>query len=86
MSVAPVTPTQDLILELLAARHRLGHNIWTLTASAAVRRALRALEVRGLVRWKHGVVEHTYLAWLTDQGREEYMTVGYIPPILGGTS
>jgi len=79
-----VTPTQDLVMELLVARHRLGHNIWTLTANPPVKRALVALEDLNLVNWKHGVVEQTYLAWLTDFGRETWMLPGYVAPILGG--
>ena len=76
------TPTQDLFLELLAARHRLGHGIWTLDSRH--RRTAESLEAMGLVGWKHGVVEHTILAWLTDEGKAQQMSPTYVPPLLGG--
>lgn len=76
------TPTQDLILELLAARHRLGENIWTLTANTPVHTALKHLEKEGLVGWKSGIVEKTYLAWLTEAGKAEYIDPAYVAPIL----
>lgn len=77
-----VTPTQELVLELLASRHRLGEQIWTLARNATVTSALVWLEKAGLVGYKHGVVENSYLAWLTDLGKERELSPTYVPPIL----
>jgi len=79
-----VTPTEDLVLELLIARTRLGHHIWTLSANSTVKKALSSLEVKGEVGWKHGIVERTYLAWLTDDAKIRHMSNDYVAPILGG--
>jgi hypothetical protein len=76
------TPVQELVLEVLAARHRLGERIWTLDRNAAVTSALRVLEKEGLVVYKSGVVQNTYLAYLTDAGKAEMMSADYVPPIL----
>lgn len=76
-----MTPTEDLIGELLAARHRLGEHVWTLHSQHTA--AVRRLEKRGLVGWKRGVVEHTLLAWLTDEGREAFLSPDYAPPRSG---
>ncbi len=75
-------PLQDLLVELLAARHRLGEQMWTLTQNAPVTKALRELETIGVLGWKHGIVENTYLAWLTDEARGQYMDPEHVPPIL----
>lgn len=80
-------PTQDLIMEVLAARARLGHRTWTFGGSKShynIRDALAHLDGLGLVRYKSGVEQWTYLAWLTDKGKDIYLTEGYVPPIHGG--
>jgi hypothetical protein len=88
--VAPVTtaepidtdtlpPTQYLILEVLAARWRLGHQAWTFPAR--VNRYLDALAGLGLVGWKHGIVERSALAWLTEAGRAVALSDRYEPPV-----
>lgn len=79
-----LTPTQDLVLEVLIARQRLGHHIWTFEANSPVGRALKELEAKGLVGWKGGVAQGTYLAWLTEKGKALYLPDGYVPPIAGG--
>lgn len=71
-------PAQHLVLEVLAARWRLGERTWTFPTS--VRRHLVALAEKGLVGWKPGVVERTCLAWLTKAGQREAMWPGYQPP------
>lgn len=70
--------TQVLVLEVLAARWRLGERIWTLTRTT--RQALDALEALGLVGYKGGIVERTYLAWLTKAGREAMLDSQYQAP------
>lgn len=77
-----LTPTEDLFLEVLAARTRLGHGVWTF--DVLHKRVARSLEERGLIGWKSGVVERTILAWLTDDGRSLCLHEAYVPPILGG--
>jgi hypothetical protein len=71
-------PTQSLVIEVLTARARLGENHWTF--STRHRPALEALEDRGLVMWKSGIVERTCLAWLTDPGRAEVLSYAYRTP------
>ena len=71
-------PTQALVIEVLAARARLGENHWTFPARC--RLALEALEDRGLVYWKAGNVERTCLAWLTEPGRAAALSYAYKTP------
>ena len=77
--VAMLTPTQDLVMEVLAARYRLGEECWTFPANR--RPAVQYLAEKGLVTWKEGIVERTVLVWLTEAGRARYVTEGYTPPI-----
>jgi hypothetical protein len=71
-------PTQALVVEILAARARLGENHWTF--STRHRPALEALAGRGLVHWKAGIVERTCLAWLTEPGRAAALSEAYRTP------
>lgn len=71
-------PTEYLILEVLAARWRVGERVWTFPTR--VNRALDSLAGKGLVGWKSGVVERTSLAWLTDGGRAEMLSDTYETP------
>jgi hypothetical protein len=66
------SPTEDLILEVLAARHRLGEPWWTFEPTH--RRALERLRLRGLV----DVVNDTR-ANLTDTGRTDRLAPGWKP-------
>lgn len=59
-------PTEYLVMEVLAARWRLGQNVWTFPTSTL--KAIRDLTDQGLVWWKHGTAEHTVLVRLTDAG------------------
>lgn len=77
-----LTPTESLVLEVLAARHRLGEHLWTFTDRPAITRAINKLVGRGLVGSKGGVVDHTVRAWLTEDGRAAAMSDDYVPPIL----
>jgi hypothetical protein len=43
-------------------------------------KSLLALESRGLIGTKHGNVENTYQAWLTDAGKEAFLSDTYILP------
>lgn len=71
--------TQYLVLEVLAARHRLGEHGWTFPTSA--RRAVDALGALGLVSATAGFMPKTLLVWLTEAGRETALAPDYVPPI-----
>lgn len=76
----PLPPLAETTAELLAARHRLGERVWTMTRSASLIAALRTLEQRGLAEWKVGTIENTVLAWLTAEGKSAFLDPGYIAP------
>ena len=71
-------PTEYLILEVLAARTRLGEHAWTFPAR--LNKALESLARRGLVSWKAASIERHSLAWLTALGRESALSATYTPP------
>jgi hypothetical protein len=74
-----LTPTEDLAMDVLVARWRLGENIWTF--STAHKRVLEKLQSRGYVNVIHGVIENTIRAGLTELGRDLYLVPDYVPPI-----
>lgn len=69
---------QELVMEVLAARYRLGERVWTFDNKQA--RTLKALEVKGYLSYKHGSVQGTRLAWMTTEGRAAAMDSNYTPP------
>lgn len=73
-------PTQYLLLEVLAARHRTGEHLWTFPARPAIRAAVDQLARLGLVGWKGGIEPKTIRAWLTDAGKLEALLDGYESP------
>ncbi len=87
MSTEPpaLTPTEELILDVLGARTRLGHLIWTFGSNGTATRAARSLERQGLIVYMNGVVEKTFRAYLSEEGKALAMDdPNYVPPILGG--
>jgi len=74
------SPTQDLILEVLIARYRLGENCWTFNSNLT--KQMLALEDLGYVTWKSGIIYKTVLVWLTDKGKKEFLSNTYEAPIL----
>lgn len=74
--------TQQLVIDNLAARHRLGERTWTFSSKAT--QAVRRLEELGLVWWKSGIVERTILVGLTPRGQEFALSDDYVPPAWGG--
>lgn len=78
LNVGSLPPTQSLILDVLAARARLGEPAWNFPARN--RLALDALQDRGLIAWKHWTLPGTCLAWLTDKGRDAVLSATYTPP------
>ena len=75
-----MTPTQDLLLEVLAARIRMGERFWTFDKRHA--KALNQLADKGLVNVMHGIVQGTVRAALTKKGMAEYLDENYVPPVL----
>lgn len=75
-----LTPTEDLVLEVLAARHRLGEHLWTFNSN--VGGTITKLEEKGLVTQMHGITERTIRAGLTQAGEELVLEPTYSPPIL----
>ncbi len=71
-------PTQYLLLEILAARHRLDEPWWTFPDR--VKRPLATLQDLGLVSLLHGLVEKTVRASLTELGRASAMSDNYRMP------
>lgn len=65
------TPTQDLILDVLMARHRLGEGFWTF--DSRLKPSLTALMDLGYVFVMDGNVENTVRAGLTNEGRIEFV-------------
>lgn len=76
-----LTPTQNLIMNNLAARHRLGHTMWPF--STKLRKHLSALEDHGLIGTKSGIMPRTIEIWLTSFGKERYLSPTYVAPIMG---
>jgi hypothetical protein len=68
----------DLIMEVLAARLRLGEWCWTFKTEH--RPAARRLVNRGLIDMWSGVVENTFRATLTPAGRAMYLSDTYQLP------
>jgi hypothetical protein len=75
-----LTPTEDLAIETLLARHRLGETLWTFEARH--RKTLEALADKGLVTVVHGTVEKSVRASLTEHAIDSFLSADYVPPIL----
>lgn len=78
VDVDRLPPVSYLILEVLAARHRLGEQLWTFPSR--LRPHLQRLSSQGLIGCKHGVAEGSMQAWLTANGREAALSATYTPP------
>lgn len=75
-------PTEYLILEVLAARHRLGEQLWTFPNQPRLVAAAHMLARRGLIGVKSGVAPASIQAWLTEGGRSATLSDSYEAPIL----
>ena len=71
MEELKLTPSEDLVMETLAARRRLGNQVWTLEKRHS--RTLKLLEEKGLVNFISGVDEKSVRASLTALGEEHYL-------------
>lgn len=76
---AKLTPTENLIVELLVARYRLGERLWTFNAE--VTRQVYLLSEKGYVTPMSGVTEGTVRAMLTEEAVALYLSYDYVPPI-----
>jgi len=74
-----VTPTEDLVMEVLAARVRGGEGCWTFANTHL--RALRSLQAKGLLRFGSAPTPKAQRAYLTDLGRATYLSAGYTEPV-----
>ncbi len=81
IDVDNLPPTQMLVCELLAARHRTGETWWTLSSKVAP--AVEALVQAGLVDRMGGNQPKTLRARLTAAGREAFMPAVWTPPAPG---
>lgn len=77
-SYAGLTPTEELVMEVLAARARTGETLWTFTSRAPITAAAKRLEDRGLV-WVD-TAPNAFHAGLTDAGKAACLDPGYITP------
>ncbi|AMS02552.1 hypothetical protein BJD55_gp003 [Gordonia phage Yvonnetastic] len=75
-----MTPSQELMMDTLWARWRLGEELWTFSSNATTRRAAKGLEEQGKIRILSGVVERTFRAMLTYDQVKELESNGYEPP------
>jgi hypothetical protein len=73
-------PTQYLILEVLAARHRLGEQFWTFPTRLTA--AVRALESAGLVWSGSAPTPNAMRVGLTGIGRVAALHGPYVAPIV----
>lgn len=78
VDVDSLPPTQQLILEVLVARHRLGEKLWPFPSR--LQSAIGALDKAGLVWQANGVVPHTVRAGLTAEGVTALVHDGYVSP------
>lgn len=77
---ADITPAEELFVELLIARHRLGECVWTFSNRQL--RIARRLEEKGYIGTKGGVTEGNFRAWLTDEAKKVLLAYPYVPPII----
>lgn len=74
-----LTPTQYLIVEVLAARKRLGENAWTFPTRLRLSN-FDQLGAHGLIEWKFATIPGHVLAWFTGYGVQSCLSSTYRPP------
>ena len=79
--MSKLTPTESLILDCLAARYRLGENLWTF--DSRLQPQMDRLNAAGLVTSMHGIIEKTIRASLTEDGKKAVISKSYTPPGTG---
>jgi len=73
-----LTPSEDLVLEVLAGRYRTGESFWTF--KTIHNKAIDSLLAKNLVWTMHGVVEKTIRVGLTDEGKTACLSDSYTAP------
>jgi hypothetical protein len=84
LALVKITPTMELILEVLIARTRLGHHFWTFDRNSTSMSAFARLEKFGFVSWQNANTPGHVRAELTQAAKDYLLLPGYVPPILGG--
>lgn len=79
VDVDKLPPTQYLILELLAARYRLGETYWTFTDR--VRPAADKLQNAGLIEVGSSPAPYAFQARFTEAGRLAWLSGDYVSPL-----
>lgn len=79
VDVNSLPPTALLILEVLAARHRLGEHLWPFPSR--LQPQVGTLARLGLVWTASGNVPYTVRAGLTDRGVAEMLHGPYVSPV-----
>jgi hypothetical protein len=75
-----LTPTEDLVLDVLLARLRTGENYWTFNSKLLP--TLKKLEARNLIWYKAAGVENAYSVWMEDAAKKHYLgNSTYVSPI-----
>jgi hypothetical protein len=78
VDVDSLPPTQYLILDVLAARYRMGEQVWTFRSD--LRPAIVALAKLGLVNELNGITPKSVRARLTNAGQVAVLLDGYEAP------
>lgn len=73
-----LTPTEELIMEVLAARYRLGETLWPFDSRLS--KQLDSLGAKDLIFVMDGNVEHTLRASLTEKGKKKFLSETYRSP------
>lgn len=77
-----LTAAEELFIELLIARHRLGEEVWNFSMREL--NVARRLTKKGYVATKAGITQGNFRAWLTDDAKKVLLAYPYVPPILQG--
>jgi hypothetical protein len=77
---ADLTPSEDLLVDVLIARLRLGEAFWTF--SNRHRPTAKSLEGKGLVSMDSGSSPGAFRVFPTPALKERWMQGTYVPPIL----
>lgn len=75
-----LTEAEELFVELLIARHRLGETMWNFSMRELT--VARRLRKKGYIETKAGITEGNFRAWLTDEAKDVLLAFPYVPPIL----
>lgn len=74
-----MTPTEELIIEVLIARTRTGETLWTFDSKLTPQ--LKSLESKNLITFMRGIVQNTVRASLTGEALQRYIVDStYVAP------